>query len=101
MYPADPFSPSLATGQTPKLPPLPSSAGPSSQSIAIAGPGQLPSSGGPPAGSAAELQAVFEGLPTTIVTRAETVELSVAFVAVGAAFAAVGLLLARAWRPLP
>ena len=53
LYPADPFSPSLATGQTPKLPPLPSSAGPSSQSIAIAGPGQLPSSGGPPAGSAA------------------------------------------------
>jgi hypothetical protein len=29
------------------------------------------------------------------------VELSVVFVAVGAAFAAVGLLLARAWRPLP
>jgi Ca-activated chloride channel family protein len=54
-----------------------------------------------PAGSAAELQAVFEGLPTTTVTRAETVELSVVFVAVGAAFAAVGLLLARAWRPLP
>ena len=54
-----------------------------------------------PAGSAAELQAVFEGLPTTIVTRAETVELSVVFVAIGATFAAVGLLLARAWRPLP
>jgi Ca-activated chloride channel family protein len=54
-----------------------------------------------PAGSAAELQAVFEGLPTTIVTRAETVELSVVFVAAGAALAAVGLLLARAWRPLP
>ena len=54
-----------------------------------------------PAGSAAELQAVFESLPTTIVTKAETVELSVVFVAVGAAFAAVGLLLARAWRPLP
>jgi Ca-activated chloride channel homolog len=54
-----------------------------------------------PAGSAAELQAVFEGLPTTTVTRAETVELSVVFVGVGAAFAAVGLLLARAWRPLP
>jgi Ca-activated chloride channel family protein len=54
-----------------------------------------------PAGSAEELQAVFEGLPTTTVTRAETVELSVVFVAAGAAFAAVGLLLARAWRPLP
>jgi Ca-activated chloride channel family protein len=54
-----------------------------------------------PAGSAAELQAVFEGLPTTIVTKSETVELSVVFVAVGAAFAAVGLLLSRLWRPLP
>lgn len=53
---ADHFSPSLATGQTPKLlPPLPPSAGPSSQGIAIAGPGLQPpsSSGGPPAGSAA------------------------------------------------
>ena len=54
-----------------------------------------------PAGSAAELQAVFEGLPTTIVTRSETVELSVLFVAAGAALAAVGVLLSRAWRPLP
>ncbi|HKF85765.1 MAG TPA: VWA domain-containing protein [Candidatus Limnocylindrales bacterium] len=54
-----------------------------------------------PAGSAAELQAVFESLPTTIVTRAETVELSVVFVAAGAALAAIALLLARAWRPLP
>ena len=54
-----------------------------------------------PAESAAELQAVFEDLPTTLITRSETVELSVVFVGIGTALAGVALLLARAWRPLP
>jgi len=42
----------------------------------------------------------FAPSPTTI-TRAETVELTVGFVALGVALVGVGLLLARAWRPLP
>ena len=54
-----------------------------------------------PAESASELQDVFNGLPTTLVARHEPVELSVAFVGVGAALAGVALLLGRAWRPLP
>ena len=54
-----------------------------------------------PAESAAQLQQVFEDLPTATITRAETVELTVAFVALGVALVGVGLLLARAWRPLP
>jgi len=54
-----------------------------------------------PAESAAQLQQVFEDLPTTTITRAETVELTVGFVALGVALVGVGLLLARAWRPLP
>ena len=54
-----------------------------------------------PAESASELQDVFNGLPTTLVTRREPVELSVVFVGIGAALAGVALLLGRAWRPLP
>jgi len=44
---------------------------------------------------------VFSDLPTTTITRAETVELSVVFVALGSVFAAASLLLGRQWRPLP
>ena len=54
-----------------------------------------------PAESADELQQVFADLPTTTITRAETVELSVAFVALGVLFTSGALLLGRAWRPLP
>jgi len=54
-----------------------------------------------PADSAASLQRVFEALPTTTITRPETVELSVGFVAAGLLLAGAGLLLGRAWRPLP
>ena len=54
-----------------------------------------------PAESASELQAVFNGLPSTLVTRRQPVELSVVFVAIGAALGGVALLLGRAWRPLP
>jgi Ca-activated chloride channel homolog len=54
-----------------------------------------------PAESAQELESVLQGLPTSLITRHETVELSVVFVAVGALLAAGALYLGRAWRPLP
>jgi len=54
-----------------------------------------------PASSAAELQQVFTNLPTTLITKRESLEISVGFVGIGGLLAAVGLLLGRAWRPLP
>ncbi len=54
-----------------------------------------------PAESADQLQQVFERLPTSLITRHEVVEVSVAFVTLGAILAAAALLLGRAWRPLP
>jgi Ca-activated chloride channel family protein len=54
-----------------------------------------------PAASASELEQVFAGLPTSQITRTETVEVSAGFVAVGGLLAALGLLLGRRWRPLP
>ena len=44
---------------------------------------------------------MLQGLPTSLITRHETVELSVVFVAIGALLAAGALYLGRAWRPLP
>ena len=38
---------------------------------------------------------------TTLITKHETVEVSVAFVALGGLLCAAGLLLGRAWRPIP
>ena len=54
-----------------------------------------------PAESAGELQKVLSDLPTTLITKHETVEVSVAFVALGGLLCAAGLLLGRAWRPIP
>ena len=54
-----------------------------------------------PAESAAELEKVFEGLPTTLITKREVVEVSAGFVGLGGLLAALALLLGRAWRPLP
>ncbi|MEA2549342.1 MAG: Ca-activated chloride channel [Chloroflexota bacterium] len=54
-----------------------------------------------PASSAAELQQVFANLPTTLITKRESLEISVGFVGIGGLLAAFGLLLGRAWRPLP
>jgi Ca-activated chloride channel homolog len=54
-----------------------------------------------PAESAAELQKVFEALPTTLITKREVVEISAGFVGLGGLLAAIALLLGRAWRPLP
>jgi Ca-activated chloride channel family protein len=51
--------------------------------------------------SAGELQDVFENLPTYLITRQETTEISVAFAAVGAVMAALAILLSLIWHPLP
>lgn len=53
------------------------------------------------ANSAAELDAVFDGLPTYLWVSVEPVEVSVALAAVGMALAAAAVLLGRWWRPLP
>lgn len=51
--------------------------------------------------SASELQEVFRNLPTHLITRHETTEISFAFTAAGAVLAALALLLAALWHPLP
>jgi len=54
-----------------------------------------------PAESASQLSDVFANLPTTLITKREPVEVSVGFVALGGLLAGLGMLLGRAWRPLP
>ena len=54
-----------------------------------------------PATSAAELEHVFAGLPTSTILRSEAIEVSAGFVAIGGILAAFGFLLGRLWRPLP
>jgi len=54
-----------------------------------------------PAESADQLESVFQGLPTNLITKHEVVEIGAGFVAVSALFAAAAFLLGRAWRPLP
>ncbi len=54
-----------------------------------------------PAESSSQLGEVFRSLPTNLITKNEPVEVSVGFVALGGLLAAGGLLLGRAWRPLP
>jgi Ca-activated chloride channel family protein len=54
-----------------------------------------------PADTADELEHVFAGLPTTLITKHEVVEVSAGFVGLGGLLAALALLLGRAWRPLP
>ena len=44
---------------------------------------------------------MFADLPTNLITKRESLEISVGFVGVGGLLAAFGLLLGRAWRPLP
>jgi hypothetical protein len=44
---------------------------------------------------------VFQNLPTYLIAKRETTEISVAFAAVGALLAATAILLALAWNPLP
>jgi Ca-activated chloride channel family protein len=54
-----------------------------------------------PAESADELQAVFESLPTDLITKHEVMEISVAFAALGALLVALAVFLGQAWRPWP
>ncbi len=51
--------------------------------------------------SASELREVFENLPTHLVTRQETMEVSVYFTALGAALAALAIVFSLLWHPLP
>ncbi len=51
--------------------------------------------------SADELQTVFQNLPTYMITRRETTEISVAFTAIGAFLAALAIILSQLWHPLP
>jgi Ca-activated chloride channel family protein len=51
--------------------------------------------------SAGELQNVFKNLPTYLITKHETTEISVAFAAFGAVLAAVAVTLSLLWHPLP
>lgn len=50
--------------------------------------------------SASELDEVFQGLPTYLITKQETMEISVWFAAIGAVLAAAAFLLAMLWNPL-
>jgi Ca-activated chloride channel family protein len=51
--------------------------------------------------SADELQEVFRELPTYLITRHETMEISVVFAAIGALLATLAILLSLVWHPLP
>jgi len=51
--------------------------------------------------SAGELQEVFRNLPTYLITKHETTEISVTFTAIGALLVALALILASIWQPLP
>ena len=51
--------------------------------------------------SAGELQNVFQDLPTYLITKHETSEVSVVFAAVGALCAALAIALGQLWHPLP
>lgn len=51
--------------------------------------------------SADELQEVFEELPVSLIMKHEVTEVSVAFAAIGALFAATAIALSMLWNPLP
>jgi len=51
--------------------------------------------------SAGELQEVFRNLPTYLITRHETMEISVLFAGIGALLAALAVGLSMMWHPLP
>lgn len=52
------------------------------------------------AASAGELHNVFRELPTSFITREETLEISVAFAAIGALLAALAFMFSMIWQPL-
>ncbi len=51
--------------------------------------------------SANELQNIFQDLPTYLITKHETTEISVIFAAIGALLAAMAIVLSLLWHPLP
>ena len=51
--------------------------------------------------SSDELNEAFSSLPTNLITKTETTEISVVFVALGAMLAALGVSLSMLWHPLP
>jgi Ca-activated chloride channel family protein len=51
--------------------------------------------------SADELQAVFRSLPTYLITKHETTEISVVFTAIGALLATMAIVFSLFWHPLP
>jgi Ca-activated chloride channel family protein len=53
------------------------------------------------AASADELQKVFKNLPTYLITKQQSTEISVAFVALGALVAVIAIGLSLIWHPLP
>jgi Ca-activated chloride channel family protein len=53
------------------------------------------------ASSAGELQKVFDSLPTMLIAREQTVEISVVFATLAALLVISALLLAQLWHPLP
>ena len=50
--------------------------------------------------SAGELQNVFQNLPTYLITKHETSEISVYFAALGAVLAVLAIILSLRWHPL-
>lgn len=54
-----------------------------------------------PAESAGQLESVFQGLPTNLITKHEVLEIGVGFVAFSVLCATLAFMLGRAWRPLP
>jgi Ca-activated chloride channel family protein len=51
--------------------------------------------------SAGELEDVFQSLPTHLVTKEETTEISVVFAALGALLVILAVILSQLWNPLP
>jgi Ca-activated chloride channel family protein len=51
--------------------------------------------------SAGQLQQVFRNLPTNLITKHETTEISAVFAAFGALLTATAIVLSHKWRPLP
>ncbi len=54
-----------------------------------------------PAESASQLEKVFQQLPTYLIAKHETIEISVFFAAIGAILAVMAIGLSMIWRPLP
>lgn len=54
-----------------------------------------------PAESAEQLEGVFQGLPTNLITKHEVLEIGFGFVAFSVLSVGLAFLLSRAWRPLP